>query len=68
MKDNIKKTVEDLGLNEKVKVVNYLNVWSNGNKVRRYVGQGKGSEWHSPEKGYKRMVAILVDIDDLKDD
>ena len=53
----IEKKAKDAGLN----VVSVLNVWSNGKKIRRYVGQGKDSLWHNPRDGYRKMVAILVE-------
>ena len=43
------------------RVVSVVNVWSNGNKIRRWAGQGEDSEWHSPGKGYRKMTAILVE-------
>lgn len=41
-----------------------VNVWSNGKKIRRWTGQGDQNIWHNPKDGYRRMVAILVEVDD----
>lgn len=42
------------------KEVAVVNVWSNGRTIRRYQGQGEGFN-RSPEKGYRKMVAILIE-------
>jgi hypothetical protein len=55
--ENIKKAIEEAGY----KVVNVLNVWSNGKVVRRYVGQNEKSVWHNPRDGYRKMLAILIE-------
>lgn len=60
----VKDTVETIELGDHLDIVAYLNVWSNGNKVRRYTGQGEGNSWHNPKDGYRKMVAILVEIEE----
>jgi hypothetical protein len=45
-------------------VANVVNVWSNGKKIRRWAGQGKNSTWHNPRDGYRKMIAILVEVDE----
>ncbi|QPK89852.1 hypothetical protein IEN91_05285 [Bacillus velezensis] len=48
----------------KLDVINTFTVWSNGTKIRRYQGQDKNSTQHHPDKGFKKMIAILVEIDE----
>lgn len=45
------------------KNVTIIDVWSNGRKVRRYCGQDESSTWHPPSKGYRKMRAILIDVE-----
>lgn len=63
MKEDLKtvKSIVDSSLAGCLKVNNVLSVWSNGTKIRRYCGQDKNST-HGDDK-YKRMVAILVEVD-----
>lgn len=65
MKDakDIKQALETIEISDIMDVANVVNVWSNGNKIRRYVGQGEDSSWHNPKDGYRKMVAILVEVD-----
>lgn len=65
MKDanDVKQAIETIELCDIMDVSNVVNVWSNGSKIRRYTGQGKASTWHNPKDGYRKMVAILVEID-----
>lgn len=65
MKDakDVKDKLDSIEFSDSVNVVNVVNVWSNGNKIRRYVSQDKNNDY-SPENGYKKMVAILVEIDE----
>lgn len=44
-------------------IVKVVNVWSNGSKIRRYSGQGEHSEWHNPSDGYRKMYAVLIEMD-----
>lgn len=60
----VKDTVETFELGDHLDIVSYLNVWSNGKVVRRYTGQGEESRWHNPKDGYRKMVAILVEVED----
>lgn len=46
------------------KVVTVRNVWSNGKKIRNYSGQGEQSVWHNPSNGYRKMIAVLIEIND----
>jgi len=64
----VRDIVEDLNINEHLDIANYVSVWSNGSKIRRYSGQGEGSEWHNPKDGYRKMIAILVEIDIEKEE
>ncbi len=61
---DVKKALETIEIGDIMNVVNVVNVWSNGNKIRRFIGQGDGSTWHNPRDGYKKMVAVLVEIDE----
>lgn len=61
MSDKAIEIHAELVRNGRERVVSVVNVWSNGKKIRRWAGQGEGSEWHSPEKGYRKMTAILVE-------
>ena len=60
---DVKDTLDAIKINDIMDIVSVVNVWSNGNKIRRYTGQGEDSEWHKPKDGYRKMVAILVEID-----
>jgi hypothetical protein len=60
----VKNTIEAHELNDHLDIVNYVSVWSNGNKIRKFTGQGEGSAWHNPKDGYRKMVAILVEVDE----
>lgn len=60
----VKDTIETLEVSDHLDIVNYVSVWSNGSKIRRFTGQGEGSAWHNPKDGYRKMVAILVEIDE----
>ena len=49
---------------EQAQVANVVNVWSNGKKIRRYQGQDKSGYTvsTSADKGYRKMVAILIEV------
>jgi hypothetical protein len=64
MLKKVKDTFEALEVGDHLEIVNYVSVWSNGNKIRRFTGQGEGSSWHNPKDGYRKMVAILVELDE----
>ena len=49
---------------EGYEVVRVINVWSNGNKIRRYSGQDESSVWHNPKDGYRKMMAVLIETKD----
>lgn len=49
------------------KNVKIINVWSNGSKVRRLSGQDESSTWHPPSKGYRKMRAILIDVEEVSE-
>lgn len=55
-------------INSKLDVVSVVNVWSNGKIIRRWAGQGKDSKWHSPEDGYRKMRAVLVEEYEIGDE
>ncbi|MGC4375781.1 hypothetical protein WD019_02400 [Fictibacillus sp. Mic-4] len=57
-KGEITKKISETGLD----VINVVNVWSNGKKIRRFAGQDDKSTWHNPKDGYRRMVAVLIDV------
>lgn len=57
----VKDILADLNVDEHLKIVNCFSAWSDGSIARRYTGQGAGSN-RSPKKGYKKMVAILVEL------
>jgi hypothetical protein len=60
----VKDTLEAHEVNDHLDIVNYVSVWSNGSKIRRFTGQGEGSSWHNPKDGYRKMVAVLVEVDE----
>lgn len=60
----VRDTVETIELNGQLDIVSYLNVWSNGKVVRRYTGQGESSKWRNPSDGYRKIVAILVEVEE----
>ncbi|QVW29035.1 phosphate starvation protein [Bacillus phage SWEP1] len=62
-KDDVKAVIEELEVSDHMDIVKYIDVWSNGVSIRRYQGQGKGNN-RSPENGYKKMVAILVEVEE----
>lgn len=49
------------------KNVRIINVWSNGRKVRQYRGQDESSSWHPPSEGFRKMRAILIDIEGVSE-
>lgn len=44
-------------------VVNVVSAWSNGTKIRRYSGQDTESVWHNPKDGYRKMYAVLIEVE-----
>ncbi|AYA77389.1 hypothetical protein DOE78_19105 [Bacillus sp. Y1] len=48
---------------EGYEVVNVINAWSNGKVVRRYTGQDENSVWHNPKDGYRKMFAVLIEVE-----
>lgn len=62
-KNDVKAVIEELEVSDHMDIVKYIDVWSNGVSIRRYQGQGKGNN-RSPENGYKKMVAILVEVEE----
>jgi hypothetical protein len=64
MDEEEKETVRRAILRETgLDVVSFVNVWSNGKKIRKWVGQDDRCTWHNPRDGYRRMVAVLVEIE-----
>ena len=61
----VKDILADLNVDEHLDIVNCVSVWSTGNIIRRYTGQGEGNN-RSPKDGYKKMVAILVELPEEK--
>lgn len=45
-------------------VVNVVTAWSNGNKIRRFQGQDENSAWHNPRNGYRKMYAVLIEVEE----
>jgi hypothetical protein len=43
-------------------------VWSNGKVIRLYNGQNKSSTWHNPRDGYRKMVAVLYELNEGEKD
>ncbi|AEW47445.1 hypothetical protein BCB4_0217 [Bacillus phage B4] len=60
---DVKDVIEALEVSDHLDIVKYIDVWSNGVTIRRWQGQGKGNN-RSPENGYKKMVAILVEVEE----
>jgi hypothetical protein len=48
-------------------VVNVINAWSNGNTIRRYSGQDENSVWRNPSKGYRKMYAVLIEVEEASE-
>jgi hypothetical protein len=48
-------------------VVNVINAWSNGSKIRKYVGQDSESVWHNPKDGYRKMYAVLIEVEEASE-
>ena len=63
-KDVLKTKLESEGYN----VVSVINAWSNGHKIRRYCGQDKDSVKHNPKDGYRKMYAILIEVEEAADE
>jgi len=62
-KEQLEEIKYMIDLETEYNVINTLNVWSNGVKIRRYQGQGEGNN-NSPEKGFRKMVAVLIEADE----
>ncbi|AMW62165.1 hypothetical protein PHRODO_124 [Bacillus phage Phrodo] len=64
-KDDVKAVIEELEVSDHMDIVGFVNIWSNGVKIRRYQGQDKLNYGEtSKDKGYKKMVAILVEVEE----
>lgn len=63
MIDRIKSELEASGYN----VANVVSAWSNGSKIRRYSGQDGESIWHNPKDGYRKMYAVLIEIEEERE-
>lgn len=62
--DLVKEIIQEQELDNVFKINGVVNVWSDGKKIRRWAGQSDASQWHNPKDGYKKMVAILVEVDE----
>jgi hypothetical protein len=62
-KAEIKAKLESEGFH----VVNVVSAWSNGNKIRRYSGQDSKSVWHNPKDGYRKMYAVLIEVEEASE-
>lgn len=62
--ENAMQTYSALVESGHAKVVNVIDAWSNGSVIRRYQGQDRSRHNYSTStvNGYKRMVAILIEI------
>lgn len=60
----VKEIIEEQELENVFQINGVVNVWSDGNKIRKWAGQSDASQWHNPKDGYRRMVAILVEVDE----
>ncbi|WP_199089067.1 hypothetical protein [Bacillus mycoides] len=56
----IQDKIGEEGIDQMLNIVNVVSVWSNGTTIRRYAGQDK----NSAKTGYRKMVAILVEVKD----
>lgn len=70
MKRKLDEVVEDLSCFPFNANVDVITVWSDGKTVRQFKGQDKYYEKHSvgrtsPERGFRKMRAILIDIDEV---
>lgn len=64
----VKDTVETGELGEHLGIVSYIHVWSNRKGIRRFQGQDKENRRRNPKDGYRKMVAILVEVEDENDE
>lgn len=68
MDKDTRNSIEDaILMDTDYKVVDMVNVWSNGKVIRRWAGQGEQSKWRNPEDGYRKMIAILVEENEWND-
>ncbi|WP_151035741.1 hypothetical protein [Bacillus wiedmannii] len=56
----VQDKIGEEGIDQMLNIVNVVSVWSNGTTIRRYAGQDKNSS----KTGYRKMVAILVEVKD----
>lgn len=56
----VQDKIGEEGIDQMLNIVNVVSVWSNGTTIRRYAGQDKTSS----KTGYRKMVAILVEVKD----
>lgn len=59
-KDELRETIEAV---TSKKVAGVVDVWSNGKSSRRYIGQDITNTGKSPKDGFKRMVAVYIEVD-----
>lgn len=60
-KEEVIAIMDDIELSNYFEINGVISVWSNGNVIRRYQGQGAHSS-KSPDEGFRKMVAILVEV------
>ncbi|HDR8453928.1 TPA: hypothetical protein QC364_000718 [Bacillus cereus] len=56
----VKDKIGEEGIDQMLNIANVVSVWSNGTTIRRYAGQDKSND----RQGYRKMVAILVEMKD----
>ena len=60
-REEVENIVDDIELRDHFVIHGIHSVWSNGTMIRRYQGQNEQST-KSPAKGFRKMVAILVEV------
>ncbi|QOV08337.1 hypothetical protein Kirov_138 [Bacillus phage Kirov] len=60
----VQGVIGEEGIDQMLNIVNVVSVWSDGKTMRRYVGQNEKSTTHKASEGYRKMVAIIVEVKD----
>lgn len=60
-KKELKETIETV---TGKKVAGVIDVWSNGKSSRRYIGQDITNQGGRKSDGFKRMVAVYIEVNE----
>lgn len=61
MKKDVEQILDEYEISDSLEIIAVVDAWSNGKTIRRYQGQGEHSN-KSPDDGFRKMVAILVEV------